>query len=288
MSRLLTLNMGTFAETARFKQRALADGYLASDAMYDDPPGALVRAKGMREVSSDAKLYSFWGLQNATWQGNLAAGRTYASEFEAWMNTLLAKTVNAVYLAGHHAGQMMWWVDSYSGNTFWYMSMETVGTLEFGIVEFDTDKRTDVVKIKTDKLQDGCLLVVGSGCNICSGGSSSHYQRFFANGAKKPLVLGWDTTIAIPKQSAPSINKGFFDHLAAYWKASSSVPATGHRLQWLYDNDPMELIRAWGAGCAAYRKSSSAKRMWSNAHARHPDGTFYKFEWKGGKAEPKA
>jgi hypothetical protein len=286
MTRLLTLTMGTFLETGRFAQRALGDGYLETDAMQADPPGALVRPRGMREVTAGASLYSFYGLQNATWKGNLAAGRTYAASFEAWMDTILSQTIDAVYLSGHHSGQMMWWVDNYAGNTFWYMSMETAGTLEFGIVEWDTDARTNVVKVKTDKLQDGCLLVIGSGCNICSASSSYHYQRYFANGAKSPVLLGWNTTIAIPRAGDPSINTGFFDHLAGYWKASSSVPATGHRLSWLYKNDPMELIRAWGTGCAAYRASTSNKRLWTNARARDPDGKYYKFEWTSGKAEP--
>jgi hypothetical protein len=286
MTRLLTLNFGTFLETSRFKQRALADGYVDTDAMYDNPPGALVRARGMREVSGAAKLYSFWGLEKATWEGNLAAGRTYASEFETWMTTVLSTTVDAVYLAGHHSGQKMWWVKRYKGNTFFYMSMETVGMLEFGIIEWNTGTRTTVVSVNADQLRTGCLLVIGSGCNICAGGDSSYYQRFFANGSLKPLVLGWESTIAIPPASEPSINKGFFDHLAAYWKASSVVPATGHRLSWLYSYDPMELIRAWGTGCSAYRTHSSSRRLWTNAHARHPDGTYYRFEWRAGKAEP--
>ena len=286
MSRVLTLNMGTITETGRFKQRALAEGYLDTDAMYADTRSALVRPRGMREVTGGAPLYSFNGLANDTWRGNVVTGQPYAREFDAWMTKLLSQTIDAVYLAGHHSGEMMWWVDQYVGKTFWYMSMEHVGTLEFGIVEFDKNARSDVVKVNTDKLQDGCKLVIGSGCNIGGVLSSAHYQRYFSNGALRPVLLGWNTTISIPRVGAPSINSGFFDHLAAYWKASSSVPATGQRLSWLYQNDPMELIRAWGAGCAAYRQSSSNKRLWTNARARDPDGAYWKFVWKSGKAEP--
>ena len=121
---------------------------------------------------------------------------------------------------------------------------------------------------------------------MCDSISSYHYQRFFSNGARSPVLLGWNTTIAIPRAGEKSVNKGFFDYLARYWKTSSYVPATGHRLSWLYEHDPMALIRAWGAGCAAYRESESAPRLWTRARARDPDGAYWRFEWKSGKAEP--
>lgn len=82
------------------------------------------------------------------------------------------------------------------------------------------------------------------------------------------------------------MNKGFFDYLTTYAKSNSKVPKS-EKLTWFYDNEPMELVRAWGHGCLAYRKDATKqKRLWTNAHARNSDGEYYKFQFKGGKAEP--
>jgi hypothetical protein len=271
------LAFSQFSENGMFKERLLGDGFVGSDAMYDDKPGSLVRKDGMRETLKPTKYYSFRRLYRATWEGEIAPGRAYSAEFEKWMKKVLAKTIRCVYLTGHHGPKIMWWVDRYEGETFFYMSMETVGTLEFGVIEWDTDKKTKVIQLKTDKLRDGCLLVVGSGCNVCN--YSVHYQSFFKNGARKPVVLGWNSKIRIPKieDGEPSVNGRFFDYLARYAKSNSKVP-TSDKLEWFYDNEPMELVRAWGHACLAYRTKGQTG-LWTYARARHSDGQYYKFTY---------
>jgi hypothetical protein len=279
-------DFGTFAETNRFKQRMLDDGFVATDAMYDDPPTGLLKAKGMREVSNVGKTYSFYGLTPETWKAKVTTGRDYSAEFEDWMKKVLAKAIHCVYLAGHHRDMLMWWAPE-SAAIDVYMSLENDGVLEFGIHDWNADTRSNAVKLDTTKgLQAECLLAIGSGCNVCTGGNSSHYQSFFKNGAKKPIVLGWDTKIQIPGSNEKSVNNGFFDYLATYAKSNSKVPKS-EKLKWFYDNEPMELVRAWGNGCLAYRTDKTKqKRLWTNAHARNFDGEYYKFQFKDGNAEP--
>ena len=79
------------------------------------------------------------------------------------------------------------------------------------------------------------------------------------------------------------MNAGFFDHLASYVKRTKGVPPS-NRLAWFYDNQPMELIRAWGHGLLGLPESAKALR--EGARARHSDGTYYRFEFKNGRAEP--
>jgi hypothetical protein len=285
VSRLLMLNFNTFEETGAFKQRLLGDGFVGTDAMDEDKPGPLARPGGIWAVKAPTKFYSFRRLYRRTWEGELSPGRAYSAEFETWMKKVLARTIDCVYLSGHHRRLMMWWVDDYPKHKFFYMSMENVWRLEFGVIDWPNQKRrSKVIKLSAARLRDGCMLVVGSGCNVCN--YSIHYQSFFKNVARKPLVLGWDTTMWIPRieDGEDSVNGRFFDYLAAYAKSNAKVPKSD-KLKWFYENEPMELVRAWGHGVLTY-KDKGQKRLWTNARARNVDGQLYGFEDQDGKAEP--
>ena len=94
----------------------------------------------------------------------------------------------------------------------------------------------------------------------------------------RPVVLAWDQTITVPRRSEASVNERFFDHLDAYVRAQGG-PAT-NRLDWLYKNDSMALVRAWG--------HATMNRFQRQARARDKDGKFYKFRIKkerGGATE---
>jgi hypothetical protein len=127
-------------------------------------------------------------------------------------------------------------------------------------------------------LRDNNKLIFGYGCDVATAEASTIYQQIFGRGADDvPIVCGWNTTIGVPTraQEDRSPNVRFFAFLEEFATANSA-PATG-RLQWFYDNHPMELVRAWG----------HATQLWykSNARARGKDGKLYKFKLVGGKIE---
>jgi hypothetical protein len=287
VSRLLLFNFGTFQETNRFKQRALADGFLESDAMDDNAPsGALTVAGGVQKrASTGATVSSFYGLRPDVWAGKASSGRPYSAEFQTWMAGVLGRPVHCVYLTGHHevlgAYAAIYW--DLQGQRVFYTYLGKVGELVFGVFDKTTKQAADKVAIETANLRAECLLVLGFGCNVGAPNQSTRYQGYFANGAKKPIVLGWATTMEVPSAGS-SVNAGFFDYLADYAKKNSSVPAK-HRLRWFYDNQPMEVIRAWGRGVFGLQGKSS-ETLRAGARARHHDGTYYRFEAKDGRAEP--
>jgi hypothetical protein len=176
----------------------------------------------------------------------------------------------------------MYWDDK--NNEVVYMFLGRSGELIFGTLDQAKKSAADKVSVATANLRKSCLLVVGFGCNVAASNQSTRYQSYFMNGANKPIVLGWKTTMAIPSGGGASVNARFFDYLAEYAKKNSGVPQA-ERLTWFYDNQPMELIRAWGHGVLAF-KGSGASQLWSGARARHHDGTYYRFEEKAGVAEP--
>jgi hypothetical protein len=287
VSRLLLFNFGTFQETNRFKQRALGDGFLGSDAMDDNaPPAALTVTGGVQKLAvAGATVRSFHGLRTDVWSGKTPSKRPYSTEFQTWMNKMLAGPVHCVYLTGHHAVlgayAVMYWDNEEKRVVYMYLGK--VGELVFGVLDLTKKQTFDTVAIETANLRAECLLVVGFGCNVAASNQSNRYQAYFANGAKKPIVLGWATSMSVPSGGA-SVNAGFFDYLADYAKKNSGVPAT-ERLRWFYDNQPMELIRAWGRGVFALQ-GKAADTLRKGARARHHDGTYYRFEVKDGVAEP--
>jgi hypothetical protein len=280
MSRLLLWNFGTYRETHRFKARALGDGFVGTDAMDESPPGGLVKQGGLQVRKTDgASAVSFYGLTPAVWKANV-------KEFQTWLGKLLAAPLDCVYLTGHHAVDkrseaVMYWDETSDQVVFMYLGTQK-NQLALGVLDTKAKKTANVVPLGTDNFRASCRLVVGFGCNVAAPNQSLGYQSYFSNGSKKPIVLGWATEMAIPKGSS-SVNGPFFDHLAAYAKANSKVPAKD-RLAWFYDNEPMEVIRAWGRAVFGLRGSSKA--LWQGARARHWDGTYYGFEEKGGVAEP--
>lgn len=288
MSRLLVLNFGTFVETNRFKQRALADGFVGTDAMDDAPPGALVKTGGVRTVNRESTTtHSFYGLVPTVWRGSVDSAGPFHQVFEKWMQSLLASPVQCVYLTGHHAvdakgNAAMYWDDQ--ANEYVFMFMGNATELRFGTFDKAKNKVLNQFVLETKNFRAECRLVVGFGCNVAAPNQSKRYQQYFANGAKPPIVLGWKTTMSVPSKGA-SVNAKFFDYLAAYAKTNTKVPAKD-RLAWFYDNEPMELIRGWGYGMLGLQ-GTKAKALRAAARARHHDGTYYRFDFKkDGTVEP--
>jgi hypothetical protein len=274
MSRLLLVNFGTFQETNRFKKLAIDIGMLEKDATDDAPPGVLVRSNALRTVNAlGVTTYSLYGLRPATWKLTVS-GKPYWQQFKEWLDKLLASPIHAVYLTGHHRDFRMWWSDDEDSVDLY---MNTDGRLRFATPEAAT-----AAEVETRTLKSECMLVVGFGCNIATASHSEHYQRYFGSAPRKPVVLGWDTTISIPS-AGTSVNQGFFDAINAYAASNTKVPANG-RLQWLYEHEPLEIVRAWGQGTYAHRNTS--RRLWTSARARGKDGAFYSFEVRNGRAEP--
>lgn len=259
MARLLLLNFGTFAETHRFKALANAGGYIEDDAFDAASPGDLVQAGGVQRRSDlGAALYSFYGLTGAMWKSKLDSGTAFKDAFDTWARAALAQPVHAVYIAGHHwTGSMhMSWGEE---NSDFY-------------AEFDPDKQVlafgvsaDRIELDTQVLRSDCKLVVGFGCNVATAVRSAQYQSFFDS---RPVILAWDRSIAIPKRSQPSVNARFFQYLDGQAASNAKVPKT-ERINWFYDHDSMQLVRAWGFATANW--------FADQARARDKDGAYYRF-----------
>jgi hypothetical protein len=271
-SGLLVLNFGTFVETNRFVQRAVAGKFVGTDVFAAHPPGGLVKRRGMRvKKAGGVTTYSFHGLTGATWKQ-----RAYRQRFERWMTQVLASDIRCVYLTGHHGTRFMWWKNQDDIDDAFWASYSKPGRLRFGY-DRDPGKRVDLA---ASSLQKRCLLVVGFGCNIASPKHSTHYQAYFGSGARKPVVLGWTSTMFVPRSKMPSVNEAFFDHLETFAATSKRSVPRRDRLAWFYANEPMELVRAWGVATARYReRGSHQRRLWDQARARAADGTYYRFEY---------
>jgi hypothetical protein len=118
--------------------------------------------------------------------------------------------------------------------------------------------------------------------SLVNAAASQHYQKFFGVG-RKPVVCGWNTSIGLPKSEKKSISKRFFEYIDIYAKGEKGkkLPAT-ERLQWLYDNDSIRLVEAWGWATKFVHSSG--------ARVRDKDGTYYsyKINKKGWPAPTKA
>jgi hypothetical protein len=262
---LLLLNFGTYVETNRFKAQALQHGFLARDAMYESPPGPLIKQGGVRTVNKvgGADAHSFLGLTRSVWKGKLRDDRRFYTAFQDWMNKVLAKPVSCVYLTGHHWDDeargrhsiLSWGEDT---DHFHARFDRDKNGLAFGV----TGRRVDV---DTKNLRSDCRLVLGFGCNIATALNSRKYHAFFGS----PVVLSWDRSITIPPAKGPSVNERFFSYLADYASKNAKVPRDD-RLEWFYANEPMELVRAWGFATIVW--------LSKQARARDNAGNFYKFK----------
>lgn len=271
MGDLLVLSCGTVAENNRFKARALNGGFLDEDLMDKVTPtaGLVAADKKMRTVKAyGASLLSHYRLVNKSWNGKLASGKRYRDAYQAWMNKVLKKPAQCLYLTGHH----------WSSSSRAYLSWED--TTSYFHVRIDADKQEMHIgpsasrrKIDTSTLRTDCRLVVGAGCNAATAKASLLYQKFFSGG-KKPIVLGWSDNISLPRRrhrARQQINKRFFDYLETWIKDNGGIPASD-RLEWFYDKQPMELVRAWGHAVAYWHRKT--------ARARSKSGAFYKFKLK--------
>lgn len=258
MGRLLILNLGTFAETHRFKSAARDRGYLDEDAFDAASAGGLVTDGGVQKRRDfGSELYSFYEFSPDVWNSKFNGG-TYKDAFTAWCEAALQKPVHCVYLTGHHWGGTdcyLSWTHSASDFNARFSTGHQV--LNFGMTG-------NYIDLDTKMLRSEIQLIVGFGCDVATKSISAKYRTFFDS---RPVILAWDATIRVPKRHEASVNEAFFDHLDAYATANGGPAAD--RLDWFYKNNSMELVRAWG----------QATRTWfsSQARARDKDGKFYKF-----------
>ena len=288
MSRLLIWSFGTKQETNRFKARALADGFIGADAMDEHEPAALRIPGGLRSVSvAGTTTTSFYGLRPDVWAAPLpSGGGTFREAFDRWIRQVLSAPVQCLYLNGHHAvdqksNAAMYW-DNEEGKEIFYLFMGT-GELVFGTINLKTKQAANKVALDTKNLSADCLLLVGFGCNVAAPNQSLHYQSYLG-AARKPVVLGWATEMDTPSGGGVSMNVRFFDHLKEYATARGGVPP-GDRLRWFYENEPLQLVRAWGHAALGFA-GGAQDALWTGARARNADGSYYRFEAKAGKAEP--
>jgi hypothetical protein len=277
MANLLLINFGTFIETHRFKAFAAKSEFTATDLLDSTTPGPgeLIQEKGVqhRPNVGGARVHSFYDLSSTVWKSKLSDGTAFKDAFKKWFENALSSPAHCVYMTGHHWG---------AGDVYTTLSWGDDTT--YFHARFDTDKQKlsfgvegDRVEIDTKNLRAECKLVFGFGCNVCTGSNSTKYQTFFS--PSKPVLCGWDHSITLPKSEAKSVNKRFFEYLDIYIdKDPKKVPGKD-RLIWFYDNDPFELVKAWGWATKHWKQS--------NARARDKDGTYYKFKVnKKGWPEP--
>ena len=286
MGNLLMLNFGIFTETNRFKEYAIDSNFLSRDPMDDSPPGELVSPGGVRGVWKRrvSGTYSFYGFKPEVWRSRMYDGRSYKETFKSWIEKVLRKPVHCVYLTGHnwgdygnHRSLLMSWGESTDD---FHMELDIENRqLYFGV------PRDDQIEVDTKTLRYECKLVLGFGCNLGTGINSYRYQSFFRNKPPWPIILSWDRDVPVPRHKDISVNERFFEYVHNYVQTHSEV-AANDRLKWFHSNRPMELVRAWGYAALGYRGHKSLSLLWNHARARNKDGTYYKFEYKDGMAEP--
>ena len=273
MTNFLIVNFGTFAETNRFKAKAIDSGFVTTDLMDSSrPPAGLISTKTgkIRTVRrAGVTTYSFYGLKQKNWRSKVKKSKLYRSEFKKWMDKVIDQPVHCVYLTGHHWGNsilILSWADTIK--EFHQATDSNKKKLEFG-----TGSGRYMVDLNATKLKSECMVLMGFGCNVATGSNSLNYQKFFSSKGKKPIVLGWERTISVPKQNASlkrQVNHRFFDYLETYAQKNSKVPAKD-RIKWFYANEPMEIVKAWGYATSFWFRKRS--------RARDEKGDFYKFRY---------
>ena len=274
MGLLLVLNFGTFTETNRFASLATTRGLVDTNLMENHPPGGLIIPGGVRTIPPRgyARTVSFYGLSNKAWRGKLADGTAFKAKFESWMKSLLGHQVNCLYITGHHwmiEGSNKYttasWTDK--GTDFSCRFQDKGSSLTFGC-------GGNRIKFDTTTTRKNLKLIIGFGCNVATAINSAFYQSWST--PSKPVILAWDSSIAVPTaRSGITVNGRFFDYIDSFAKANGKVPATG-RLTWLYDHEPMELVRAWGYATIPW--------LSRQARARSKTGEFYRFDVDKAKA----
>jgi hypothetical protein len=278
MSNLLIVNFGTYVETNRFKAAAINGGFVSTDRMEDEPPTGELSSTlpGKIRTVRDAgvTVYSFSGLKKETWLGRLSSGDLYRDAFKDWMNVVLNEPIHCLYLTGHHWNLILSWGETTSH--FHVRMDKSKQTLKFGI----TGKS---VNVRTDKLRSECYAIFGFGCDVGTGTNSNHYQQFFRGGGTRPIILGWDGSISVPPRNAEAkkkVSDRFFYYLNKYYAPTNAAVPGSDRLKWFYQNQPMDIINAWGY----------ATRYWfsDKARVRGKDGKLYRFRIKRGVEIPEA
>lgn len=268
MGLLLLLNFGTFGETNRFASLATSKGLVATNLLETHPPNGLIVPNGVRTVPGGklGSTPSFYGLKQRVWRGKLKDGTAFKSRFEKWMNGIAGHQINCLYITGHH-----WMIESpkkYTttswtdkGADFSVRFQEKDSALTFGC-------GTNRVTFDTATMRKGLQLIIGFGCNVATGVNSTYYRAW--SSPSNPVILAWERSIAVPSwRSGITVNGRFFDYIDNFEKTNGKLPAT-ERLAWLYEHEPMELVKAWGYATIPW--------LSRQARARSKDGTFYRFD----------
>jgi hypothetical protein len=149
-----------------------------------------------------------------------------------------------LYLTGYH------WARDDDDDFFMLANGETNDDFHFtgtvGGTKLQIGVRGTMTEYDLTPLNAANKLIFGYGCDVATATGSRIYQSIFGHDNQLPVVCGWDATIGVPHYSdaAKSPNLRFFDYLTDFAN-SHTAPPTG-RLQWFYDNHPMELVNAWG------------------------------------------
>lgn len=243
MGRLLILNFGTFTETNRFKSAAFKHKFLDTDVMFNVSAGDLLQPdKGLDKVMKPnlEAVFTFARMKPATWKSKLPNGDKYQAAFQTWMKNILDKSVDCLYLTGHHwtSSGKFYLSKGESTDEFTAKGEKGKNKLWLGITRH-------WIELDAANLQSNCKLILGFGCNVATGSASLLYQNIFSSGGNWPVVGGWNQTISVPGWNQTSVGERFFEYLVQYAQSNSGVSAND-RLQWFYDNQPLELVRAWG------------------------------------------
>ncbi|MCG7855878.1 hypothetical protein MD537_02815 [Flavihumibacter sediminis] len=270
--RAAIFNFGTFVETNRFKTAAKQSDFVDTDVWFNANPGSLMNSNGVRLIQDSGvdPVFSFYHINNAVWKSRLNLGQKYTDAFDTWLSAALQDDIDCIYLTGHHwtDGNNFYLSSGHSQSQFSLSGKKGTGTLDIG-------RGSSVVKFPVTALKNQCKLIFGYGCDVATPHASKLYQDIFGRGAGDvPVICGWDATISVPDRDQASIspNNLYFEFLKNFADANAA-PAT-NRLQWIYDNHPMELVNAWGHATRSWHKHS--------ARARGKDGKLFKFTHSGG------
>ena len=274
MSNMIIVNFGTIKETNRFKQYALQSNFVGQDVL-EKKFSSLPFQRGRRfRTHGSQKVLTFWGLPDSEF-------RRRRKRFKKWYTDAISKDYpHCVYLTGHHNGFQMWGGPS-SSHIKLYMRRYEKRRKRFSY-RVDGRKR-DRADIDLSLFQQNCLIVIGMGCNICTGSASLHYQRYFKNKARKPIILGYNNSIGVPKTEAKSVVIPFFYYIDNFIKKlpeqnSGSPAPTNKILEYLYEKNSKEILKAWG-----YANRKSRRYYFNVARARDKNGAFYRFRYNRSK-----
>lgn len=310
---------------------------LVAESLKISDPGAKKGLQERPESPGMASIFSLEKIDPITWSVDFDPTH-FSESFQNWINAIVSQGSPDVLIFEGANNQGQFFGERYQNINMTFsrsddqviLSVETRGdTISMprtAPVVLDPDWRNTKATPVT-ALFEKVSLIIGVGNRIATSDNAAYLHRLFP-ASYRPVILGWSwgelfaswEGNIIPDVIIKVFDR-FFEKLALAAAANGQLPAL--YIPWLCQNNPFELITAWGEAMASFRPKAFAlfdaklkggaddtdliahsylsvadyksighikdryrlMRLWDSAQAVAPDGAVYQFSCSEGVGE---